>query len=648
MIDTLIAETNAGSVRWLNSFQQQPWSKQLLKDGEMYDSMLPVRGYSVEELMERKAHEEAEQAERERQLQEKKSKEEKLERERAEKWLKENFESYKQNGTISLVDRSNGTAVLRTRAQRAMSSDFENKTLLEVSGGVVVSKTSLVPSNPSTDENFRATTDTTENTYRSNNTDTNDVLKILTLDDGTLVTPDDSFLMNTTEPVTSEQTKTKQDNEGQEIMADTPETSSTLLPWSKIGDRTPSFNQSTYGVGDYLQTLSKGPYQNGDEESEEGIDDEDFGPLKIEWWDESEMRLSQMLADEDWSYLNDDESQNKTMDYEEFQRRANDLIEQTESEIAETKEILYSSPGSQADYDAKERSTSPVLSNRMILLEENEPAYDQTKLDPISQLWGAPPDVLGKTLLKEEKEQKTINEDIDFANIYALWGQPIESEVSAEVDDVIVPPIDGIRQLWSEKTIANLEQLAPVERDSELETLEINPLFSGLEWWDTVSEDGKEIRLSMMLADEEYEEKSQEEQDDEPMSYEQFALETENMIQMVEDERKETEAILAAPPGADAPVELDETEETLSQSLDGSPTELEDIVASSEEFNEMVGSLSRVEAEIDNEVDNDFSVLEMDIEDDLPSDEVSFSGNVTQQTAHAVEINDDPPDTGEE
>ena len=648
MIDTLIAETNAGSVRWLNSFQQQPWSKQLLKDGEMYDSMLPVRGYSVEELMERKAHEEAEQAERERQLQEKKSKEEKLERERAEKWLKENFESYKQNGTISLVDRSNGTAVLRTRAQRAMSSDFENKTLLEVSGGVVVSKTSLVPSNPSTDENFRATTDTTENTYRSNNTDTNDVLKILTLDDGTLVTPDDSFLMNTTEPVTSEQTKTKQDNEGQEIMADTPETSSTLLPWSKIGDRTPSFNQSTYGVGDYLQTLSKGPYQNGDEESEEGKDDEDFGPLKIEWWDESEMRLSQMLADEDWSYLNDDESQNKTMDYEEFQRRANDLIEQTESEIAETKEILYSSPGSQADYDAKERSTSPVLSNRMILLEENEPAYDQTKLDPISQLWGAPPDVLGKTLLKEEKEQKTINEDIDFANIYALWGQPIESEVSAEVDDVIVPPIDGIRQLWSEKTIANLEQLAPVERDSELETLEINPLFSGLEWWDTVSEDGKEIRLSMMLADEEYEEESQEEQDDEPMSYEQFALETENMIQMVEDERKETEAILAAPPGADAPVELDETEETLSQSLDGSPTELEDIVASSEEFNEMVGSLSRVEAEIDNEVDNDFSVLEMDIEDDLPSDEVSFSGNVTQQTAHAVEINDDPPDTGEE
>lgn len=523
-----------------------------------------------------------------------------------------------------------------------MSSNFENKTLLEVSGGVVVSKTSLVPSNPRIDAISTAATNTTDDTDPLNSTDENALLKILTLDDGTLVTLDDSIIMNSTELIDEAPDQITADEDFQEI-TDTRETTSTLLPWNKIGDRTPSFNQSTYGVGDYLQTLSKSPYQDENEEVEEDFDDEEYGPLKIEWWDESEMRLSQMLADEDWSYLNEDELQNTTMDYEEFQRRANDLIERTESEIAETKEILYSSPGSQADYDAKERSSSPVLTNRMISLEENEPAYDQTKLDAISQLWGAPPDVLGKTMLKEEKDQKTINEDTDFANIYALWGQPIESEVPTEADDVIAPPIDGIRQLWNDKIIADL---APVDHDSELET---NPLFSGLEWWDTVSEDGKEIRLSMMLADEEYEEENQEEQDREPMSYEQFALETENMIQMVEDERKETEAILAAPPGADAPAELDETEETFDQSSDSTSTELDDMVASSKEFNEMVNSLSQPNnADSDNELESDFSVLGMDIEDNLGSDDASRYRNATKQTASTAEINETTVDSNEE
>ena len=50
-VDTLVAETNSGSVRWMNSFEFQPFSSKQLKDGELYlDSILPLRGWSVEDL----------------------------------------------------------------------------------------------------------------------------------------------------------------------------------------------------------------------------------------------------------------------------------------------------------------------------------------------------------------------------------------------------------------------------------------------------------------------------------------------------------------------------------------------------------------------------------------------------------------------
>ena len=49
-VDTLIAETNAGSVRWLNGFNEMPFSKQKLQDGELQQYLLPTRGYTVEEL----------------------------------------------------------------------------------------------------------------------------------------------------------------------------------------------------------------------------------------------------------------------------------------------------------------------------------------------------------------------------------------------------------------------------------------------------------------------------------------------------------------------------------------------------------------------------------------------------------------------
>lgn len=68
VVDTLITETNAGSVRWMNSFQQQPWNKQLLKDGEMSALILPLRGYTVEEVLEKEEREEHERKKKEKEV----------------------------------------------------------------------------------------------------------------------------------------------------------------------------------------------------------------------------------------------------------------------------------------------------------------------------------------------------------------------------------------------------------------------------------------------------------------------------------------------------------------------------------------------------------------------------------------------------
>jgi predicted membrane chloride channel (bestrophin family) len=71
-VDTLIAETNAGSVRWMNAFEEMPFSAKKLQDGELHDSLLPVRGYSVDELIKM----EEEKLQRDKELEEQRIQEE--------------------------------------------------------------------------------------------------------------------------------------------------------------------------------------------------------------------------------------------------------------------------------------------------------------------------------------------------------------------------------------------------------------------------------------------------------------------------------------------------------------------------------------------------------------------------------------------
>jgi hypothetical protein len=52
-IDTLIAETNAGSVRWMNGLAEKPFALEKIQNGDTLDYQLPLRGWTAEETDER-------------------------------------------------------------------------------------------------------------------------------------------------------------------------------------------------------------------------------------------------------------------------------------------------------------------------------------------------------------------------------------------------------------------------------------------------------------------------------------------------------------------------------------------------------------------------------------------------------------------
>lgn len=221
--------------------------------------------------------------------------------------------------------------------------------------------------------------------------------------------------------------------------------------------------------------------------------------------------LSQMLADEDWSEDEEvDESdvtswlENKTMTYDEFAQKATEIIEQAESEIAETAEIMSATSFAEYDVTNREKSLSMVSPPpiRRKVMDEPAPLYDQTRLDGISQLWGAPPDVLERNMIEDdnESEQDIINEGKDFSNVYALWGEDVTS-ATAELDEkeesiISSRSMDGFSQLWNEK-------LSPYSQDGIDTEVEAgggdrgsvdSSAYAGLEWWDEVTEDGSSFR----------------------------------------------------------------------------------------------------------------------------------------------------------
>ena len=49
MVSTLIADTNAGSMRWFYGLEDMPLSMSMIKSGNIDDYILPDEGFTVEE-----------------------------------------------------------------------------------------------------------------------------------------------------------------------------------------------------------------------------------------------------------------------------------------------------------------------------------------------------------------------------------------------------------------------------------------------------------------------------------------------------------------------------------------------------------------------------------------------------------------------
>jgi hypothetical protein len=420
VIDTLIAETNAGSVRWMNSFQQQPWNRQSLIDGELSNLILPLRGYSTEYLEEKQVQEERERQEREGALREKRRKEKERERQRAEALLLVHVASTRNNGTIAtaLGERLDGSAVLTPAGEVLMNSEvvvgkvYDNMTFMEVSGGEVVATSSLL--SPGSYAAMKSNNDAS-------------------------VSKSESWKVSTTATISAEKSATDGGKSyGQNVVpaavseevppaaVDAPpllDDAESDIARSVLG-ATPSFEDGAADMDDYKNEF------DGNLDDDDIEDDDYFAPIPMEWFDEvgpdgneyreffytctfgypwivycnilmsflgpmNETGLSQMLADEDWSF--DDEGgvedeavgllQNdlkrvlasQPMTYDEFAQKASEIIDQVNNEIAETKEIMSVSPGRDAEYDVKnnESNRSPTsFTSRRAVADDPEPLYE--------------------------------------------------------------------------------------------------------------------------------------------------------------------------------------------------------------------------------------------------------------------------------
>ena len=392
------------------------------------------------------------------------------------------------------------------------------------------------------------------------------VHKVYTLEDGTPVT----LTKDTEENVVVGEAFNGMQLDMMKVNGDSPE-----LRTSQVAENIIATTNMT--IVESKAPPSPAPAMDEDDDDNEFtlIDFEMF--QELDWHDQvgedgKEYRLSEQLADEEW----DEEEEEKDvtpLTYEEYTERAAEIIEAAQNEILETAEILNAIPGSETEIGSKEltaavggsSSRGPVeppvkRSNRKGSSEP--PKYDQTRLDGISQLWGLPPE--DPSALEGYPEPVSLDkEEFRFEGISQLWGETPEPP-DASADSTIIDSggdFGGISQLWGDQTLVGMNgDSNPTSSRGSGESGESSSLpfkidksvYAELEWFDEVGPDGQEYRLSEMLADEDWDDDEPVEASVEPITYEDFAKQVQDLREAARDEKLETEAILQAPPGADS------------------------------------------------------------------------------------------------
>ena len=514
VVDTLISETNAGSVRWMNSLNEFPVSPQRIKDGELADYLLPVRGYSVEELAEM----EEERIRRERELQERREREEEERRKAEEKVarLRQAAEAmmpalFSENYSVSNsspigLGGVNGDAQLPLELPCATTAPFGLSSTAAVSH-VVSNMNAMAGGIPSS-----------------------------LLPPGVPASTEDDALV-------IKERKRQARNSERELSAPVD------------GARDSGDDEHDEFVGEIEEFHDDGAFEVLEDW---GLEEnyvhqfQSFDSYKdLPWYDEigpdgKEIRLSQMLADEVWEEELEasKEKEDPVRTFEEYTRRVEEIRDASSSELAETAEILSAAPN--ADYSTPSSREGKA-----------EDMYDQTKLDGISQLWGCPP---GEISDMPSYSEPFVTGESEFRGIAQLFGETGTSspQKSNEYDE------SGTEDLSSFRSIGALWGGLDGDLDDDVPSGATRPVRETKAYRDLRNQDddtdlpagtfqvtdGSEVRLSQMLADEVWEEEALEGEDEgieKSVSFDKYAQQIADIIEAEKEEQLETEAILNAP-----------------------------------------------------------------------------------------------------
>jgi hypothetical protein len=514
VVDTLIAETNAGSIRWMYGLEEMPVPYQRLKDGELSDYLLPVRGYSVEEL----DLMEEERLQKERDLQEKRDREEE-ERQKVE----EEETLLRQAAEAMIESRMNTTADAMTSLSNATYT---------------VAKNADFGSSSSSDLFSSAFGSATLGSGQAVNDILNNVYPGVGGFPDALI-PDETAMAN---PSLEEVEETVVD---EKVLDDI----------CRI-----QFGGDDADDCDYDEMVEYIDGQDDVQLDEQGYVHtfDAFDPYSdLPWHDEvgtdgSEIRLSQMLANDVWEEEVEAAKDKETLrirTYEDYIKRVDEIKEAERSELMETQGILMAAPGAEFESTSVKPDEEEVLQ------------YDQTKLDGISQLWGLPPDDLSEI---PGYEEPPLPDEDSFGGISQLWGESAEPSRTSYDETVAVDTDDSfssLSQLWGE-AIPDSNPEAGSSSSSVSQSFIAGDSDEALSWRDdTMAGDGKEPRMSQLLADEVWEEEL-EPVVMEPVTFQDYTKQVAEILEAEQEERLETEAIMNAPPGADMLELPDEEEET--------------------------------------------------------------------------------------
>lgn len=574
-VDTLIAETNAGSVRWMNGMEQFPVPSQCVVDGELSDFTLPVRGYTTEDLREQ----EEERLRKETEMQENREREELARQKQAEQ------ERRLRNEAKALFNARIPNTTVAENIAETKRAFFSNNNSSSIFYGkekdVKVAALALASISVNGDVGFRSVIQA------------NQMLESLAcscegfpaeiIPDGTAVRTENEIPKECVAfwPEGFGVDKDSSDNFVEATIADIDGGSSTATAAGEenaaILDEEVTFDETE---------AEEEVVDEGEEEqrplqmfigSEDGSSDDaddyqlifdSFDPYKDLPWhdtvgpDGQEVRLSQMRADDEWeeeleAARQKEEAKIKTI--EDYRKKIDELNYATKSEFLETQEILSASPNARGMKNGFEE-------------EEEEEAYDQTKLDPISQLWGLPPDELSELRMRYEEAEASkaaaVREPtVGFDGVSQLWGNvdgdnnsgsrtsltsaTTSASAKSSPSSSGAPESDfsTISQLWG-MSIGD-DDNAAINGDSGgslppsvTRAIDDSPMP------DAMLNKG-ELRLSQMLADEVYEEASEPRPPMEPLTFEDYTRQVAEVLEAEQEELRETAAILNAPPGAD-------------------------------------------------------------------------------------------------